>query len=408
MASVEQLFPLKSDKEITNEWLQKFLTLYFGYHINIEDWSSRQPEGRQGFLSEICYVNINYKYQSHDKLNRTECGQLSSQIKPKVEKELWSTEALRLFFKFFPESKKHIDFMIHANLADMEVDFYKFSMSDIFKDISKQIGALQTVPKVYYANCKDDTLTIVQEDLCDQGFKMIINREGSTVQQTILALKSIAVIHAIGLIYKNKKGMLPPLKKFDVEFIQEFLEPNTYTLAQYLEASPLSRKIKELAPIAKQLLIKANQISEGFLETVCHGDLWMGQIMFSANEDCACVLDWQFANIGNPIQDIMAILFMSGDMEVLEPHLTLILQTYWETLISTLQKGETTIDITFEMFMQNVEKLWLLGFIFLTASLHDFLPADNISERRLKAAYNFLNCRNLFNIILEEFDRKIQ
>ncbi|CAL4064822.1 unnamed protein product [Meganyctiphanes norvegica] len=408
MALVEKLFPLKSYKEITSEWLQKMLTVNYGHKIFIKSWNLKQPEDRQGFLSEICYVTVNYEYQNHENMcNYTENDKKSLQMDPKAKHEAWQNEELRLFVKFFPETKIHIDFMVNAKLADKEVAFYMFSISKIFQDISRSIGALQIVPKIYYADCKDESLTIVQEDLSDQGFKTILNREGSTLQQTKVALKSIAIIHAIGLIYKNKKGKLPHLKKFDIEFVQKFLEPNTITLAQYLEGSPLSGKIKELAPIANQLLLKAKRISDGFLETVCHGDLWMGQLMFPANEDCACVLDWQFANIGNPIQDIMALLFMSGNMEILETHLTQILQTYWETLIDTLQKGETTIDISFEVFLQTVERLWLLGFIFLTASLHDFLGADYISDQRLRAAYNFLNNRKLFDNILKEVDDTI-
>lgn len=375
------LHPLRGDKDITQEWLEKMLSLKKGRTITVNFWSSILPKERVGFLSEIAFVTVQYTARSGEK------------------------EECKLVFKFIPQDPKLVQFLENGGLIKREIQFYQFVNSPEFQDICTKTGIIPPVPEVYYASCTDSAVTIVLQDLSVDQCKSVIVRDGSTLSQTKTALQAMALIHGAGILYLQKhqeRGPLSPLaEEFKTDFYEQFIGPNMKTLTEMYANSSLSKIFKAMIPITKH--IRSATKRHQLFRTVVHGDLWAGQLLYSADERSVSIIDWQFCQLGNPVIDIMSMFFMSTDPQVLEEHLEDIMQDYWGVLCRVVKAGGSEVGVTFEQLMANVEEMWMAGFMFLAVSLHDFLSSDTISQKRLLGAFTFLEKRGVFAKFLAEF-----
>lgn len=378
------LHPLGGDKDITEEWLEKMLSHKKGSTIKVNFWSSILPREREGFLSEIAFVRVQYTSQCEEK---KDC---------------------QLVFKFLPQDPKLVQFLANGGLAKREVEFYQFVSSPEFRGICAKSAIVPPVPEVYYACYTDSAITIVLQDLNVDQYKSIIIRDGSTLSQTKTALQAIALIHGAGILYLQEHQETDHLsslaEEFKTDFYEQFFGPNMKTLTEMYASSSLSKIFKALTPLTRQIgsLSKKHQL----VRTLVHGDLWAGQVLYSADESAANIIDWQFSRLDNPVIDIMSMFFMSTDPQVLEEHLDDIMQDYWDVLCRVVEAGGSDLGVTFEQLMANVEEMWMYGFMFLAVSLHGFLGRDNISQKRLLGAFTFLEKRGVYAKFLAQFENK--
>ena len=373
------LEPLKCFKDLNNIWLENLVSKHYKRTVASLSWSSQSPTAREGFLSELIFIDVKVTLVDN------------------------AEEHLNLVFKFLPQEKDKYDFVTGSFLDLREVQFNLFFDT---VDILKDSGLHLPVPKVYYAGRSPTAMTLVLGNMVPLKYKMISTPEGSNLSQTKVALRCIAVLHAVGLAYKAKHG-LDALKQklmtipFSFDFVDTFLSPNLETLiGLYEDGDPHIDLLKALKRHVKPMM--RGIFKEPFMETLVHGDYWAGQILYSEDESKACVLDWQFGHVGNPVADITSFLLMSSQENVYENHVDEVLVAYWETLTSTLDAAGVVISTTYEQLKTNVNSNWMHGFVAVAASMHDFLPGNKITIKRTKGYIRFLRERGYFDSFLDE------
>ena len=367
--------PLRSAKDITKVWIQNMLSAYYHSEIEVLQFSSILPTTTQGFLSEISFLTVEHKCNS-------------------------KLETSKFVLKFLPTKQDLITFMDAGGLAKREVDFYKFSQNETFQSVCKLAEVDHLVPKVFYSGLNLSSLTIVMEDLRELNYELVVVQDGSNLKETISTLRAIALVHAAGVIHKNRCGKHEIDKITDNEFYDQFLIPNLKMLSQKYECE--SKRMKEMAslvPFTKQMRKWHQKFP--LIETVVHGDLWAAQTLYSPCRNKSCLLDWQFCTIGNPVIDIQAMFFMSSNASVLENHLEEVLTAYWESFTESLSKHEIDCPISFQQLKDNVENMWISGFLYLAVSIHDFLDGDGISDERLEGLLRFLEKRNVLSQFIQ-------
>lgn len=381
MSKNQSVLPLQNYREINQKWLEEMLSQKYESPVTVHSWSSTLPRGREGFLSEIAFVRVKHSIKCNNEIET------------------------QLVFKFLPEDPSLVKFLSNGGLAKREVEFYQFVNSSEFKDICSKNNVNIPVPEAFYASYTEDAITIVLRNLSVDKYKSVIIRDGSTLSQTKTALHSIALIHAAGILYLQKYGQSDGLAslaaEFNTDFYDQFFLPNLKKLEEMYKGTSLCKVFRDFIPLTKH--IRSTSRRNPLINTVIHGDLWAGQLLYSDDETLASVIDWQFCHIDNPVSDIMSMFFMSSDPKILEENLDDILESYWDTLSNTVQAGGGSLDITLEELMANVNDMWMYGFMFLTVSIHDFLNGDNISDERLKGVYRFLEKKGVFKRFLAEF-----
>lgn len=373
--SAAGLSPLTSQKGITETWLGQVLTHRFGKEVQVTAFSAKAPLSKDGFLSEICYVEMMYS---------TQAGK---------------DHRASLVIKFLPDVPEVREFMKEANLGRREVEFYTYSASNEFETFCKRSGLPSPVPKVYWTGLTDDALTIVLHNLKMDGYKMALPLEGNNLGQIKSVIRSIAVIHGAGIASMRKHGGRHPLDiPFDSSVLLELLhkgldiQDGIYADTHWAKILALIRtRAVDLVNVAKK---------QKFLTTVIHSDLWTGNVMFSADDHTAAIIDWQFAQVGNPVCDIITLLFMSAHPTVYTHHLDQVLRCYWESFTNAMKKNDLSINVTFQQLKDNVERLWMFGYMFLTASLPDLMQNNKITEDRVRTVVSFLHDRRAFTAFL--------
>lgn len=381
MSNNIEVLPLKSGDEINQIWLEAMLSEKYTSTVAVHSWSSRIPSGREGFLSEITFVTVKYSIDN------------SSEI---------SSE---LVFKFLPQDPSLVKFLSNGGLAKREVEFYQFVNSSEFKSICNRNKLVVPIPEVFYAGYTDEAITIVMHDLSVDKYKSVIIKDGSSLSQTKTALQAVALIHAAGILYLQKHGqgdgLISLAAEFNTDFYDQFFLPNLKTLEEMYKGTSLSDTFKNCIPLTKQ--IRSTCRRRPLVNTIIHGDLWAGQLLYSSDEALASIIDWQFCHIDNPVSDIMSMLFMSSDPKILEENLYDLLESYWNTLYQTVEAGAGNLDIGLEQLNTNIDDMWMYGFMFLVVSIHDFLNGDNISHYRMTGAFRFLEKKGVFRRFFEEF-----
>ena len=361
---------LKSPSCISKEWLSKMLQSHLGGSVTSLDYQIENPENSQGFLSEIAFVKVSFMREGK---NRT----------------------LGLVFKFMPSQNDLVSFMKSADLGQREVEFYRHAMSKDFQDL---LGGQHLVPSIYYSNCQADDLTIVMHNMASLGYELRVVKDGSSLLDTKCALQAVAAIHASGLIYKRNHGNQVPLRPLPVmEEAKEMVAEGLQFLVNWEKSRSYAPIFTQLLGLTEELLALADKAPK-LTETVIHGDLWAGQVLFSADSARACIIDWQFAGIGNPVIDLVSFFSMSTDPRLLESNLSELIATYFGALEGVCG------DLPFSLVEveENVESLWMDGFIRLIASLLSFRSAGNITDERLLGFLHFLSKRNVFSKFLEK------
>ncbi|KAK7081747.1 hypothetical protein SK128_025301 [Halocaridina rubra] len=302
MASNSSIAPLYSPEEISKAWLERILSHKLKTQVSIQSWDMKIPEKRNGFLSEICFVEV-LIYGSKD-----ECKKIP------------------LVVKFMSMEKERVEFIKLGNLGKREVSVYTHAASEDFKNFCFASGLDHPIPDVFCSCMGGDLLTIVLSDLNAKGYRMCAPAEGSTLQQIKSTFDSIAVIHAFGYasIYKNGREQfhIP----FETSYLDDILDQGMRKLIKFFAGTTVEKTLHALVPFQKEMI----SVSQNYplIETLVHGDLWAGNVMFTADDMKASIFDWQFACVDNPLCDVTSMLLISAEPAVYEEHLSEVLDCY--------------------------------------------------------------------------------
>ena len=158
--------------------LQKFRT-----PVTVHSWNTSLPSIREGFLSEIAYLKVVY--------SKGDDGQ----------------EDLQLVLKILPRDPKIKEFVTKRNLAKRGIEFYRLASSKELQEICTESGLVLPLPEIFLVVYKDHAITLASCDLNVDKCKSLIIKDGSTLNQTKVALEAVSQIHAAGLMFINKHGI---------------------------------------------------------------------------------------------------------------------------------------------------------------------------------------------------------
>ncbi|XP_042205530.1 uncharacterized protein LOC121854804 isoform X3 [Homarus americanus] len=362
--------PLLSQKEINQDWLEKVLSHSQKGAVKVQSWTVKSPDRRNGFLSEICFVKVSYTASEG------------------------CTEERDLVIKFNPQDKKLVEIMMNGNLGKREVAFYKYAGSEDVRAFFFKCGLINPVPYVYLAGIKESLLTIVMHDLNTDGYKLSTPAEGNYLNQIKSTLKPLAIIHASGIAAIQSHGKLYVDFSWDPSFLDELVKTGIDLQVKLYDGTTTANTLKSLIPHSADLVNWSDKYP--FVDTLIHGDLWTGNVMFSDDDQLASIFDWQFAKVGNPVCDILTLLLMSSHPSVYNEHLIETLEFYWDNFERALKQNGVSSGISFEDLVRNLEDMWMYGFMFMSASLSVLVENSKITVGRVQAIVSFLEEKEAF------------
>ncbi|KAK3868126.1 hypothetical protein Pcinc_026448 [Petrolisthes cinctipes] len=364
------LFPLVSPKHLSKQWLEELLSYDLGHSVKITEWTVKSPEVRNGYLSEIGFVRVKF---------------ISSEEKetcPRTEK------SVSLVLKCMPKEPSQLEIVRKLDLARCEVDFYKYTKSEEFTTFCKKSDLSHPVPKLFWGGQKNEVFTIVLQDLSTRNFRVVIEPEGNTLEQLKCILSSIAIIHAAGLATLSRHGHhcfnFPRKKCIMIENVRAGIKRQIKMFAGSRIASTLEAlltKVVDLINVASRYPL---------LNTLIHNDLWTGNVMINQDDTTASIIDWQFVRLGNPVCDIITLLFLSGKPSAYQQHLTELLNCYWNKFEQAMKKNNVPVSITYEQLMRNAEDMYIYGYMIASSVPEYFLSVNTYTEKRTKHIVNYL------------------
>ena len=202
------------------------------------------------------------------------------------------------------------------NVQNKEMEMYDHVLPEfrrILKSINEEADIFPAVIAV------DKTIdVIILEDLAEKQFVMADRLKGLHLEETFLALRKLARMHAASAIAHEKNPSLFNLfdtgfftRKTDVFHVM-FESLCDGMIAEVATWDGYEYYAKKLVSVRKNLIKNAQRAfdcDDGDFHVLTHGDLWTNNLMYKYNESGAPVdavlLDFQFASYGSPALDLI-------------------------------------------------------------------------------------------------------
>ncbi|XP_016979361.1 uncharacterized protein LOC108044746 [Drosophila rhopaloa] len=219
----------------------------------------------------------------------------------------------------------------------------------------------------------DRDAVLVQENVTVHGYQPGNRHRAYNLAETILVLHYLAQYHALPIALRLKKPQLyeeyvrPFFKKFDMNTNIDQAERDQMNnellkdiKAATSDESDVSR-IKELMAMYDAFQA-GKDVDDGLFTTLVHGDLWINNMMLKYDEQGTPIkvkiVDFQIAQYGSLVHDIIFLLFSSVDVNVLEENYYNFLRIYYDAFIQTLSVVNVdTSNYTYEIFLEEVQKV---------------------------------------------------
>ena len=283
-----------------------------------------------------------------------------------------------LFVKVPPKRTAKFERMVRRNRTlEHEVKVYSELLRDLQTFVKNRVGdAIQLkIPKLYHGGKGEDcdgNHVLVIEDLAKKGY---VTRDWFkhklTHDEVTVAVKELAKFHACGLAYRMSL-------KEEIDEKYPYLEDDLYTsnmakelLAKYLDSflhflsllpgiQEHVLKLRKISNEVFQLLVKLRRPSDPLgtrFNTVCHGDMWMGNLMFKGNAEDCIIIDFHSAQFLSPATDLAHLMLTSTSRSYRQEHWDEVVQTYYDTFNRTLAEfglilrhlGTTYTDFLYEV-----------------------------------------------------------
>lgn len=346
-----------------------------------------------------------------------------------------------LFVKIPPKRTAKFERMVRRNRTlEHEVLVYAEFLKDLKNFVETRVGDAVTlkIPELYHgyqaSDCEGsvpDNHVLIIEDLTKKGFK---TRDWFTHKLTheevTLAVSELAKFHACGLAYRMSL-------KEEIDEKYPYLEDDLYTsnmakelLAKYLDSylhflsllpgiQEHVLKLRKISNEVFQLLVKLRRPSDPLgtrFNTVCHGDMWMGNLMFKSQpeesedggpprdkvSDCI-IIDFHSAQFLSPATDLAHLLLTSTSREYRLEHWDEVIEGYYDTFNRTLAEfglilrhlGTTYNDFLYEVKRALRGQFLCVAFII---PIGKSLPAKSQTIFMIRV----LQCSLMSSLILEE------
>lgn len=382
------LLPLESPEHISTHWLEEMLANDLGHSVKITEWTSKSPTASNGYLSEMSFVKVMYISSGEADEEKGTC--------PRTKKK--DEKSVSLVVKCMTTNPDILRLTRSLNLGRREIDFYKYSMTEKFTTFCNATGVSCLVPKVFWTGLKDETVTIVLQDLRTMNFRDMITSEGNTLEQLKCTLRSIAIVHAAGLPIHHLHGLDIFKTPYDMNYLIETITHGLNLQIKMLAGSRIVATLEAILHQVKELIHVDSRYP--FLNTLIHGDLWTGNVMMNEDESLAVIIDWQYARIGNPVCDILTLMFLSGKPSAYWQHFTQLLECYWHSYEDAMKKNSTPVTVTFEQLKRNAEDMCIYGYMVATSVPEYFIASNEYTYNRIKNIINYMNEKGHFERFL--------
>ncbi|XP_076068534.1 uncharacterized protein LOC143040971 isoform X2 [Oratosquilla oratoria] len=343
---------LEDFENLDGHWLKECLSSYYQEEVEIKRWHGKKPETKQGYLSEIVNVEVDFV------LGETE-----------------TKKSLSLVFKLPPQTEKMKTLFKSTCAPQREFNLYTFVFSPGMKKIYEELGFEPHLPQFFYLRSESTSLTLVMKNFFADGFQI---SDGNDLELDLVKtyMRHLGTFHACGVIYKNREGeevmeaMLntPPV---DLSFFEEDLKKGFEYLARLYEGRPQGRLLEEWAKRGKYILdLPWKHMT---MKTCVHGDFWENNIVYNPSTQKVKIFDGQMSHFGNPIQDVAVFLIGSVQPPLLEKHLYEILGAYWDSYSTTVARGGVMVKETFGDLLETTKNLWMYGLFMVADSSEIFV-----------------------------------
>ncbi|CAG9767608.1 unnamed protein product [Ceutorhynchus assimilis] len=279
---------------------------------------------RNGFLGDYFHLKIDFFHENvQKKLNL-----FAKFLTPKQE-------AFKEVLKLGPSKKEEFFYMIYFPKLE-ELGY----------------GELTSfAPNCYFSRVDD---VLILDDMTQKGFISLTPNMKLEYETLKLAIGKIAKLHCCSLILEQK---VPSLCDTYDEFLQEVLfRPDDnkfiplttdrilYLATRFPEITKnyTREQLKEKLEKGFKMFTEKIQKSSKIKNVVCHGDLYVANMLFKFDQDQTCedvaLIDFQILRYCPPTVDLMFFLYQTTFKETLEVHKESLLEEYYATLTETLTK----------------------------------------------------------------------
>lgn len=316
---------------------------------------------------------LNYKIDPFS--NATE-GFLGEHYELKIEVSKNEKIKLISFFVKQPPYKQELqmEFVTTSLAFEKEILFYD-NLAKKFKSCSSQFYSC--IPQYYFS--KLDKI-VVLENLQEKNFKPA-TQEVLDVKHIEMVLKTLAKLHGACIIYEEsmskKLGKTFQLTDKYGDYLKEsyFKNDENYLgfkaniaslkgimfIIDMMEDSSeekenLKRKFQEFSEKCFEIVCPTNK----FRNVLCHGDLWLKNILFryESDEPTECkIVDFQFINYNPPVFDVLKLIYQSTTLEMRKQHFESFLTFYYNQLQNELTESgiDASLVLSLEQFRSSVQ-----------------------------------------------------
>ncbi|KAH8329494.1 hypothetical protein KR074_011908 [Drosophila pseudoananassae] len=224
----------------------------------------------------------------------------------------------------------------------------------------------------------DRDAVLVQENATTRGYQPGNRHKAYDLAHTVLILHSLARYHALPLALRLKKPQVydelvrPYFLKFDMNNNIAPEEKAKMDSEILKDIRVVATEEKDVARVTELLSLyddfQADKDEEdGPFTSLVHGDLWINNLMLKYGRFLRFldgtpigvkIVDFQIAQHGSVVHDIIFLLFSSVDVKVLEENYYSFLSIYYNAFIQSLKDvGVDTSGYSYEAFLAEVQRL---------------------------------------------------
>ncbi|KAG5684036.1 hypothetical protein PVAND_013289 [Polypedilum vanderplanki] len=253
---------------------------------------------------------------------------------------------------------------------------------------------------------------IVMEELSKDKYLRVQRRSGLNESHLRLTLEKLAKFHAstAALFETNRElfsnHQIPNVSEYFKIFHSMFTNAVEKMKEEIEKENPNSLLVPKLREFEKNMIDKVSEafiLSEDELGVLCHGDLWLHNLLFKYNKEKNPIdvkmVDFGLTYFGSPGLDLAYVLFTSASNEITDYQFDTLIQHYHSTLYKTLILLNYARPIPSLIQIHNhFMKRGIIGVLYAFLLLpmrfvqNDYFKDDDMKER--------------LNFLLDYFNRK--
>lgn len=351
--------------------------------FQLHKYHSDAAVGSTGFIGEYFKLKIYYKYQNRN-------------------------EILQVFVKFMLSTGQIFGDMAEESFKKEEF-FYRTFIPQLHKCGLNSV--LNFLPECYFIRSND---CVVLEDLTLAGFSSLDYQNLLQYNELSLIIKQLAKLHACSILFeeeqiKNEQKIYRLNDEYgkyliDVNFsdekwgelnkcaarnIYEFFLIKFPEIPKKMTINEFINKVKSLY---RGLHEKLSCVYK-YRSVICHGDMWLGNIMFktSANDIFCKLIDFQLIRYCPPALELWFLLYTNTNKEVRLAYSDILFNEYYEELTNIVSSFNSDISKAYSKnhFLESIEVLKIsalclsLGYVALLYCPKNLLPLpskDSMAE----------------------------